>query len=98
MLLLTASCPKTEYIHFSVPNLSCFRLTGSPWATPPVCVSYRYGWRRGSDHVLHLEGFDANDLVFVTQFAGGLMQGIRTAIGTFDVVLGVFKAGFGVVV
>ncbi len=39
---------------------------------------------RVADHVFHLEGFDANNLVFVNQFAGQLVQIVHPAIGDFS--------------
>lgn len=51
----------------------------------PVRVCYRFGQRRVADHVLHFEGFDANNMVFVNQFAGLLVQVIQSAIGNFCV-------------
>lgn len=51
----------------------------------PACVSYCFRQLRVADHVFHLEGFDANNLVFVNQFAGQLVQIVHPAIGDFRV-------------
>lgn len=51
----------------------------------PTSVSNRLTQFRVADHVLYLEGFDANNLVLVNQFAGQLVEVVRAAIGDFGV-------------
>lgn len=48
-------------------------------------VNYRFRQRSVAGYVFHPEGSDANDLVFVNQFAGQLGHVVHPAIGDFRV-------------
>ncbi len=56
----------------------------------PACVSYRFRQLRVAEHVFHFQGFDADNLVFVNQSAGQLVQIVHPAIGNFRVESGDF--------
>lgn len=65
------------------PPVRLCTVAGDPFTPARVC--YRFGQILVAEHVFHLKGFDANNLVPVNPFAGQPVPVVHPAAGNFCV-------------